>query len=377
MSFRTRLTIGFLAVAVIPLLTLGYFVRREMTGRLSAQYERRVDALAAVVEHHLAAERDAIGAALAPIAERMKDDTRLRRAAVDGAADERRYLLDYAGVAMRLAGLSMLQIQDEDGRIISSGHFRNDYDRVDAQLPVLLSRAPGGAALVRVRTPETTFLALARADSVAVGRRRFWVVGGIEAESRLLGKLSRGEDMRISLVLPGDPVEAGGAVVRTLDVPVIGDAGVQAASIRVSHDVGELRALRASIDRWIAIAVLSTGVAAVLLAGFIAARIGRPIVELARLAGSVDLDRLDGDFTTGRKDEIGALSRSLGAMLARLREGAADLREAERRATLGEIARQVNHDIRNGLTPIRNVFRHLDEQAQAEPALLPRVYNMP
>jgi signal transduction histidine kinase len=375
MSFRARLTIGFLAVAVIPVLVLGLFVRREMTGRLSAQYERRVDALAGVVERDLAAERDAIRAALAPIADRMTDDTRFRRAAVDGVADERRYLLDYAGVAMRLAGLSMLQIQDADGRVISSGHFRNDYDRMDPQLPLLLSRAPGGAALVRARTPESTFLALAGADSVVVGRKRFWLVGGIEAESRLLGRLSNGEDMRVSLVLPGDSVTADDGVARTLDVPVIGEAGMQTASIRVSHDVSELHALRASIDRWILIAVLLTGVAAVLLAGIIAARIGQPIVELARRAKSVDLDRLDADFATNRRDEVGVLQRSLGAMVARLRESAAALRDAERRATLGEIARQVNHDIRNGLTPIRNVFRHLDEQSAVDPASLPRVYN--
>ncbi len=328
-----------------------------------------------MVERDLAAERDAIHAALAPIADRMTDDTRFRRAAVDGVADERRYLLDYAGVAMRLAGLSMLQIQDADGRVISSGHFRNDYDRMDAQLPVLLSRAPGGVALVRARTPETSFLALAGADSVVVARKRFWLVGGIEAESRMLGRLSRGEDMRVTLVLPGDSVAAGDVVARTLTVPVIGDAGMQTAVIRVSHDVSELNALRTSIDRWILIAVLLTGAAAVLLAGITAARIGQPIVELARRAESVDLDRLDADFASDRRDEVGVLQRSLGAMVARLRESASALRDAERRATLGEIARQVNHDIKNGLTPIRNVFRHLDEQATVEPTSLPRVYG--
>src|SRR5256885_9872687 len=43
---------------------------------------------------------------------------------------ERSYLLDYAGDAMRLAGLSLLQIQDETGRIVSSGHFRSEERRV-------------------------------------------------------------------------------------------------------------------------------------------------------------------------------------------------------------------------------------------------------
>src|SRR3989442_15380999 len=31
---------------------------------------------------------------------------------------------------------------------------------------------------------------------------------------------------------------------------------------------------------------------------------------------------------------------------------------------MGDLARQVNHDIKNGLIPIRNVFRHLLEAAR-------------
>jgi signal transduction histidine kinase len=363
-----------LVVAVVPVVVLGGLVRRDMTTRLAAQYERRVDALVGIAEGDLAAERDALRAALAPVRDRVADDVRFRRAAVDGATDEHRYLLDYAGNAMRLAGLSMLQIQDEAGRVVSSGHFRNDYDRVDPQLPRLLARAPGEAALVRARTPAGNFLAFAHVDSVRVGARRFWIVGGIEAESRLLNRLSRGEDMRVMLVMPGATAEYDGAFARSLDVPVIGEAGMQTASIMITHDTAELDALRASIDRWIVVALLLTAVAAVLAAWVVAARMGRPIVELADRAGRLDLDRLDTDFTADRRDEIGVLQRSLGAMVARLRESAAELREAERRATLGEIARQVNHDIKNGLTPIRNVFRHLNEQATREPQSLARVY---
>jgi signal transduction histidine kinase len=61
-------------------------------------------------------------------------------------------------------------------------------------------------------------------------------------------------------------------------------------------------------------------------------------------------------------------------MTSRLRESASAIREAERRATLGDIARQVNHDLRNGLTPIRNVVRHLGELSDTEPAALPAVF---
>ena len=107
-----------------------------------------------------------------------------------------------------------------------------------------------------------------------------------------------------------------------------------------------------------------------MLAAWLAARVNRPLAALAEKTAAIDLDRLDQDFSTDRTDEIGALSRLLGAMTDRLRTGAARLRDAERRVAMGDLARQVNHDIKNGLGPIRHVLRHLDEVARTEPAAL-------
>jgi signal transduction histidine kinase len=50
------------------------------------------------------------------------------------------------------------------------------------------------------------------------------------------------------------------------------------------------------------------------------------------------------------------------------------LREAERAAATGDLARQVNHDIKNGLAPIRNVLRHLAQTAEREPSALAAIY---
>jgi len=58
----------------------------------------------------------------------------------------------------------------------------------------------------------------------------------------------------------------------------------------------------------------------------------------------------------------------------RLRCGAVRLREAARQAATGELAQQVNHDIKNGLAPLRNVLRHLAQIARDHPAELPKVF---
>ena len=90
---------------------------------------------------------------------------------------------------------------------------------------------------------------------------------------------------------------------------------------------------------------------------------------------TVDLDRLDQSFATGGADEIGSLSRLLDAMTERLRASATRLREAERRATTGDLARQINHDVKNGLAPIRHVLRHLGQVAKEKPEDLAVIYR--
>jgi len=115
-------------------------------------------------------------------------------------------------------------------------------------------------------------------------------------------------------------------------------------------------------------------IVSVLLAIFLSGRISRPLRDLADRTANLDLDSLDVDFSSSRNDEVGRLSRLLGDMTGRLRDGVKRLRTAEHRATMGEMARQVNHDIRNGITPLRNVLRHLSEVADDDPAQLNTVF---
>jgi len=368
MSFRARLLLGFGAVVLVPLTVFGLRVRVVMTNRLTTEYQQRVAALASVIRVDLDQRSEGIAQRLAALREAIAQDNKFRSAVVEQGG-ERSYLLDYAGDAMRLAGLSLLQIQDETGRIVSSGHFRNEYDRSDPALPRLLVAAPAGTALVEARTAEAPFLALARVDSVRVAGRLFTLVGGTAVDTSLLARLTPDSDLTVAVALPSDTASVADPatqVVSSLDVPFVtaGDsARLLPARIVVSHSLASLSALRRGVALSFLVAVLVTGLIALLLASWLSTRISRPLTELAAKTADVDMDRLDVAFDSDRPDEIGALSRLLGAMTERLRAGAARLREAERRLAMGDLARQVNHDIKNGLIPIRNVFRHFAQAA--------------
>ena len=381
MSFRTRLLLGILIAVLLPLGALALGVRREMERRLTGEYERRVSAMVGLVEADLAKESDAIATRLSSLAADLSRNNRFRLAVLQADPSSRRYLLDYAGDAMSLSGLSMLQIQDSAGRILSSGHFRNEFDQRQPELPRLLAGARA-RALVRTRTPETPILVLARVDSFAVGGRRFSIIGGVPAEAQLLDGPARGSDISVALMLPGNqPPDSGSSrVIRALALPYVdlltGSAPtLDSAAFLVTQSLGTLRALQRSVDRWFLLTLALTVAAALTLAAWISSRISRPIRELARKTSEVDLDRLDVNFEIDRSDEIGALSRLLGEMTGRLRASSARLREAERKAAVGELAQQVNHDIKNGLAPIRNVLRHLSQVAGQEPGQLPAVFQ--
>jgi len=375
MKLRARLLVAFLVGSLVPLIGLALVVRHEMSSRLTAQARARVDALVNVVEDEVVRETEQVHAALAQVRDAAAGDNRFRRAVLDGVESERRYLLDYAGNAMRLAGLDMLQIQDAGGRIVSSGHFRNDYDRLEPELPRFLNALPDHAALVRARTAGEPLLVLAAADSLVVGGRRFSLVGGIEAGP--LHQFTGGHELQVTLLIPGEPsalpdTTSARAIVDAIPMPYFNAESrtFRMGALRISADLSEITALRRSIDRWFLIALAITALVVVLLAGALASRVSRPVVELAAQTARIDLDKLNVVFDTGRSDEIGTLARGLAAMTSRLRESTARLKDAERRATMGDLARQVTHDLKNGLTPIRNVFRHIAQHADDDPTHL-------
>jgi signal transduction histidine kinase len=422
-SIRTRILLASTLVVLLPILILAIGIRREMSRRLTDQYTSRVESLSGVIKNDLEGKSRDIAARLASLTKEVADDNRFRLAAVEGIDAHRPYLLDYGRGAMQLSGLSMLAILDDQNRVVTSGHFRNEYGRVEPALPRILESSFDTMMLITARRPDGEFLALARVDTLRLGGRLFSMLGGVSLEHGFLTGLAHDHEMAISLVTPtaalssdprlqellantlgGRPAELESALaarefmLRTIQIPMVppapaanadaapaadpaGDAErppppetFPAARLVISYPVAPLNDLLRSLDQWLALVLIATASNSLVLAIWLSARISRPIGALAQKTAQLDLDHLDADFSSTRKDEVGVLSRFLAAMTERLRTRVAQLREAESRATLGELARQVNHDVRNGFTPIRNVVRHLAQVAHDSPKDLAAVF---
>jgi len=383
MTFRSRLLIAFALATVVPLAMLGVGVRRQLTARLVAQHQQRVDGMARVAAQDVERESASIASRLSTLVGTLRTDDRFRMAAVRGDPGERAYLLDWAEQAMRTTGLDMLQLQDSAGRIMSSGHFRNEFDRLEPEVPRALAMAKG-AVLVRARAPEGPFLALVRADSVRVADRRFDLVGGVKMDSAFLRRFAREEGLRVALSIPIPrmlaPDDTSGLSARdanavtALPIRYFTDS-LTTARLVITYDIPELALLRRDVDQWFAAALMVVVAAGLALAIWLSRRLSEPLATLTHAASTIDLEGPELMVAASRDDEIGTLARRLGSMSTRLRASAARLRQAERRATVGDMARQVNHDIKNGLIPIRNVLRHLVQVQEEQPQDLTTVFG--
>jgi signal transduction histidine kinase len=380
MTFRNRILIACLLVAVAPLVAFAIGARVAVRDRLIEDFDKRVATSSELIRKDLDRQAANLDARLRAQAQRFVDDAALRAALMQNT--DRQVLLDLAPSVMSTLGLDYLTLTDSSGLVLSSGHFRNDYDRQMLGLAGLLKSQ--GPALVAARRPSGNFLALARAQRFRVGEQTFTLIGGIKVDSAFLNSFARGEDSTVVITLdyPGGSLATAGKgegpVGADILLPYIddvsGDNKIQQARWSVTHSLDQLQAVQGGLDKLLLGAIVAAAVLAYVIARVLAERVNRPLEELAEKTRWVNLDQAVSEFATPRQDEIGTLSRLLDRMLQRLRASARQLRDAERRATVGDMARQVNHDIRNGLLPIRNVIHHLTEVAREEPGQLPTVF---
>jgi signal transduction histidine kinase len=371
-TFRGRLILALLIAALVPLVVFALGVRREMTGRLAAG-ERAANLVAAdAARRGIAAEGERIAARLGSISTDIRSDARFL-GALHGDSTLRNWMLDYAGAAMHAAGLDMLEIRDSASTVLSAGQYRNLYGQQSAPLP---ANAGGGFVLL-ARTPSGSRATLVRAVHQRVGTSDLLLIGGTTLDSAWLSRLSPDTAIGVTLRIPPDSSAAPPAIME-IPMPLAGEEsrGRGPATFVVSRRSSNLAELRDGVSHQLAVALALIGILAASLALVLGSSISRPVRELTERAEQVDLDHLDADFATGRSDELGRLSNSLGDMQYRLRHSVMQLRDAERRAATGDLARQVNHDVKNGLTPIRNVLRHLSQLAATGDAMeLQAVYR--
>ncbi len=106
----------------------------------------------------------------------------------------------------------------------------------------------------------------------------------------------------------------------------------------------------------------------ILIAVFISGKITQPLRMLQSKFGKISFGKTNEKIQYHASDEIGVLVREYNHMVDELAVSASKLAKSERESAWREMAKQIAHEIKNPLTPMRLSAQHLQRSTETDPA---------
>jgi signal transduction histidine kinase len=153
-------------------------------------------------------------------------------------------------------------------------------------------------------------------------------------------------------------------------VPVIDEAGREYAYLNIPYFTSQGK-LRQEISNFL-VTIINLNAFIFLIAGivalFITNRITRSFSFISNKMKAVNLGKRNEVIDWKRDDEIGELIKEYNKMVGKLDESAAALAKSEREGAWREMARQVAHEIKNPLTPMKLSLQYLQKSISSNSA---------
>ncbi|HEY4118469.1 MAG TPA: histidine kinase dimerization/phospho-acceptor domain-containing protein, partial [Byssovorax sp.] len=366
MTLALRLLVALGLVAIVATGMVGLTLRNQAREGLEADFKSRIDAAAAGAGQELAYEAESLRGLLAPLCEHDtfidKALLELERARGDVRALDTQRLIGIAHFVpeeARSRGLDDLVLVAGDGHVLGA----SDVARIgtkDARLAAIVAKPPGPPTLRPGGGQPSIEVHCARASNGVtlglVGERRI---------SAILARIGAAYRLKLTPLAPGEPVPASDddAGVRKLDV-----AGVAGLSVVARVPRAELKAALERLDRAIVLNGAAALGLAILIAILVARSLSRPLAELARATREVVSGKPAPVKGRGGR-EIVELAAAFNQTIDELTSMRKRLAATERIAARREVARQVAHEIKNPLAPIRAAVETLRRlRAREDPA---------
>jgi signal transduction histidine kinase len=163
--------------------------------------------------------------------------------------------------------------------------------------------------------------------------------------------------------------------VNATAIPLKNEAGKVLAVLMVANSRAGMVETQQHI-RAIAYGVAAAGILlAIAFSLWIAARVSRPIEELARAAEAVAGGNWDVRVPDRGRDEVGVLARSFNHMTGQLASQRERLVQSERVAAWRELARRLAHELKNPLFPLQLTVENLVRARALSPEEFDEVFS--
>jgi signal transduction histidine kinase len=311
--------------------------------------------------------------------------------------------------------LEFLEFVAADGSIISSAQAPAQFGYKDAWANDLVRLAASGPVLRREELSDGPTLGLFAVRAVDGGAGALYVIGGRRLDREFLASLSPSEGMHVVLyrklggaastddfvqsdgeqldfqrLLPlvreaqGKADEVSGTVAWSPDpgdvenfraIPLKGAAGEALGVLLVGSSRAELVRLERHIGS-VALLIGGAGILiVVLLSGWVAARMTRPVEQLASGAREVAGGNWRATVDVKSHDEIGELAAAFNRMTTELVTQRDHIVQAERVAAWRELARRLAHELKNPLFPLQITVENLVRAREAAPQEFDEIFR--
>jgi two-component system, NtrC family, nitrogen regulation sensor histidine kinase NtrY len=420
MSFRRKLlavfaSTVFLSVAAVAGLVLA-LTRRA--------FEKSEDQRTAALVEQFQREFDRQGEDVVRSVEAITASEAVSRMAtsLNGTADSAGYF-DLAKSMADSRRLDSVDFVDSHGTIISSAQSPAKFGYPESGFENMSASTEQAAFLMREELEDATALGLFAVRKTRVGDHPIYVIGGRRLDKNFLSALDLPADMRALLYqnrgdrfspdLLLDPSEAGGGpngprpadkfatligAVRQYNQEMTGivhwsadqadDEVFHAIPLRgVGADrpllgillIGNSRRSYVELKRRIRDSALLVGgggiVLAILLSSWAAARVTRPVEQLAKAAHEVAAGNWNTQVEVSGSDEVGQLAESFNRMTTELLTQKERLVQTERVAAWRELARRLAHELKNPLFPLQLTVENLVRARMQSPQQFDEVFR--
>ena len=393
--FALTVLVSVVAVAwSISLLTRRAFEKanEERTAALVAQFRREFNRRGEEVVHHV----ETIAGS--------ETTTRMALALSHGSPDYGAYLNE-AGTIAGSQQLDFLEFVDSQATIISSAQSPAKFGYKETLIPV--SPIPKDAFLKEEELPDGAALGLFAVREVNLGGKTLFIVGGRRLDKNFLASLELPSGMRAMFYENLGTgfssqflIDASGTLQQPERIaPIVqqlqqqrrdtttlvhwssnaaDDETIDAIPLTGRDDqllgvllIGNSRRPYVELRQHIRSAALLSGTAgillAILLSGWAAARVTRPVEQLARAAREVASGNWNTQVAVASTDEMGELAESFNRMTRELLAQKEHLVQAERVAAWRELARRLAHELKNPLFPLQLTVENLLRARQQSP----------
>ena len=406
MSFRRKLLLVFALTVFFSVAAVAWMVSLVTRRAFERSNEERTAALVAQFQHEFRRHSDDVVRSVDAIAA-SEATTRMALALNRSSWQSAGYLNEAAPVAQSHQ-LDFLEFVDAHGTIVSSAQSPAKFGYPETSLVNLPQLVAKPAFLKQEELPDGVALGLFAVRSTAVGERPLYVIGGKRLDRNSLAALELPNGMRAMLYqvsgagfMPQALIDASGNVKQP-DVlaPLIqqvqkqgheftqlmhwsddpgDDETIHAIPLSGADDktlgillIGSSRRAYVEVKRHIQSAAMLVGGAgillAILLSSWAAARVTRPVEQLATAAREVAAGNLATQVDVMSQDEVGELAEAFNRMTRELLEQKERLVQSERVAAWRELARRLAHELKNPLFPLQltveNLIRAHEQSAQ-------------